>query len=66
MGGDAHADCLDAEQASKFGKNVTVIDDVDCTKEDCGDKVVAGLKGAKVDLALYVSGVVVPEVSASL
>lgn len=43
---------------------MTVIDDVDCTKQDCGDKVVAGLKGEKVDLVLYVSGVVVPEVSA--
>lgn len=40
-----------------------VLDDVDCTKENCGEKVVAGLKGAKVDLVLYVSGVVIPEVS---
>jgi len=40
-----------------------VIDNVDCTQEDCGEKVVAGLKGSKVDLVLYVSGVVIPEVS---
>lgn len=42
---------------------MTVIDNVDCTCKDCGDKVVAGLKGEKVELVLYVSGVVVPEVS---
>lgn len=40
-----------------------MIDHVDCTQEDCGEKVVAGLKGSKVDLVLYVSGVVIPEVS---
>ena len=40
-----------------------MIDNVDCTQDDCGEKVVAGLKGSKVDLVLYVSGVVIPEVS---
>ena len=46
-----------------YPKMVDVIQGVDCTQKDCGEKVVAGLKGKKVDRVLYVSGVVFPEVS---
>ena len=46
-----------------FAKNITVIEGIDCTKKDCADRLVAGLKGKKVDLVVYVSGVVIPEVS---
>ena len=42
-----------------------VVEGVDCTQKDCGEKVVAGLGGKKVDLVVYVSGVVIPEVSLS-
>lgn len=45
-----------------FPENVTLIEDVDCTQEDCAGKTIAGLNGNKVDTVIYVSGVVQPEV----
>ncbi|EAL17505.1 hypothetical protein CNBM0720 [Cryptococcus deneoformans B-3501A] len=44
-----------------FPKGVRVIESVDCSKEDCGQKVVDGLQGASVDLVAYVAGVLKPE-----
>ncbi|KIR27828.1 cytoplasmic protein [Cryptococcus deuterogattii 99/473] len=44
-----------------FPKGVRVIESVDCSKEDCGQKVVDGLQGAAVDLVAYVAGVLKPE-----
>lgn len=47
--------------SATFPKGVRVIESVDCSKEDCGQKVVDGLQGAAVDLVAYVAGVLKPE-----
>ncbi|KAK4684234.1 hypothetical protein P7C73_g5959, partial [Tremellales sp. Uapishka_1] len=44
-----------------YPKSVKLIPGVDCSQKDCAEKVIAGLEGNKVDLAIYVSGVVKPE-----
>ena len=46
-----------------FPKGVNVIPNVDVSKKDCGDKVVAGLQGRAVDHVWIVAGLLKGEVS---
>ncbi|WVO16918.1 hypothetical protein L204_104604 [Cryptococcus depauperatus] len=47
--------------ADIFPEGVNVIEDVDCSREDCGKKIVDGLQGTAVDIVVYVAGVLKPE-----
>jgi uncharacterized protein YbjT (DUF2867 family) len=46
----------------QFPSGINMITDVDVSKKDCGDKVVAGLGGKQVDVVVYVSGILKGEV----
>ncbi|WVF71840.1 hypothetical protein IAT40_006649 [Kwoniella sp. CBS 6097] len=55
------SDDPNAEEIKPFPEGVRVIEDIDVSEKDCGDKIVEGLQGAAVGLVVYVSGVLKPE-----
>ncbi|WVQ86241.1 hypothetical protein IAT38_008409 [Cryptococcus sp. DSM 104549] len=44
-----------------FPKGTKVIEGVDCSKEECGKKIVDGLQGGAVEVVVYVAGILKPE-----
>lgn len=52
-----------SKQSNSLPSDITVISDVDISKEDAGSKVVEGLKGTKLDLVIVNAGVFKTEVS---
>lgn len=45
-----------------FSEDVQIVSGVDLSKPDVGDKLVAGLKGTKLDVVIIVAGLLKPEV----
>lgn len=50
-------------QPDQFPSGVNVVEGIDVSQKDCGNKIVDGLKGRTVQLVVYVSGILKPEVS---
>ena len=40
-----------------------VIEGIDCSQSDVGEKLVRGLQGAAIEVVVYVAGILKPEVS---
>ena len=41
---------------------VKIIEGIDCSKSDCGEKIVQGLKGTAIEVVIYVAGILIAEV----
>jgi NAD(P)-dependent dehydrogenase (short-subunit alcohol dehydrogenase family) len=54
-----------SESKGEFPQGVNVLEGMDVSKSDCGEKLVKGLKGSKVQVVIYVAGLLKPEVSAA-
>ena len=62
-GSNVFATTRSQPKPDQFPEGVNVIDGIDVSKEESAGKIVDGLKGRTVQVVIYVSGILVPEVS---
>lgn len=60
---NVYATVRSAPKPGSLPDGVNVIEGIDVSKKDCGDKIVDGLQGKTVQVVIYVSGILKPEVS---
>ena len=63
LGSRVFATIRSSSAGEGWPKGVTVIPDVDCSKEDVGEVIVRGLQGATLDVVVVVAGLLKSEVS---
>lgn len=62
-GENVFATVRSSAKPDQFPSGVNVIEGVDVSQKDCGERIVDGLRGRTVQIVIYVSGILKPEVS---